>query len=195
MPIRSDCRRPTRLHSELSSASTDRPGIRDATRGRDYLVLEFLDGQSLAARLRRGPLTLREALTSALEVAQALRFAVKVTLNWTHVSLFLPCSRALSSARALRARAAIMSWEQAIRKSSWLPASTIGMSDRGLIARGMAADLAIIDPHTIIDRATYEDPALPSEGIRHVLVNGRVAIDGQEVWRERPLGVSAIRGR
>src|SRR6185436_1560564 len=70
----------------------------------------------------------------------------------------------------------IMSWEQAIRKSSWLPASTIGMSDRGLIALGMAADIVVFDPNTIIDRATYEDPALPSEGVKHVFVNGVLAL-------------------
>jgi N-acyl-D-aspartate/D-glutamate deacylase len=70
----------------------------------------------------------------------------------------------------------IMSWEEAVRKSSWLPASTIGMSDRGLIALGMAADIVVFDPNTIIDRATYEDPAVPSEGVTHVLVNGRVAL-------------------
>jgi N-acyl-D-aspartate/D-glutamate deacylase len=46
----------------------------------------------------------------------------------------------------------IMTWEEAIRKSSWLPASTIGMTDRGLLAPGMAADLAVIDPTTVIDR-------------------------------------------
>ena len=69
----------------------------------------------------------------------------------------------------------IMSWEEAIRKSSYLPASTIGMSDRGLIAMGMAADIAVFDPATIIDRATYENPATPSEGMRHVIVNGIIA--------------------
>ena len=71
----------------------------------------------------------------------------------------------------------IMSWEEAIRKSSALPAATIGMIDRGLIAIGMAADLVVLDPATVIDRATYEQPALPSEGIRHVLVNGRAALN------------------
>ncbi|MEO7134870.1 MAG: amidohydrolase family protein [Vicinamibacterales bacterium] len=70
----------------------------------------------------------------------------------------------------------IMTWEQAIRKSSWLPASTIGMSDRGLIALGMAADLVVFDPATIVDRATYENPAVQSEGVRFVIVNGVVAI-------------------
>ena len=69
----------------------------------------------------------------------------------------------------------IMSWEQAIRKSSWLPASTIGMNDRGLIALGMAADIAVFDPNTIIDRATYENPSLPPEGMKHVFVNGQPA--------------------
>jgi N-acyl-D-amino-acid deacylase len=70
----------------------------------------------------------------------------------------------------------IMSLEQAIRKSSWLPAATIGMSDRGLVALGMAADLVVFDPATIIDHATYENPSLPSEGVRHVVINGRVAL-------------------
>jgi N-acyl-D-aspartate/D-glutamate deacylase len=70
----------------------------------------------------------------------------------------------------------IMSWEEAIRKSSALPAATIGMIDRGMIAIGMAADIVVFDPATVIDRATYENPALSSEGIRHVLVNGKVAL-------------------
>ena len=77
----------------------------------------------------------------------------------------------------------IMTWEQAIRKSSWLPAATIGMTDRGLLAIGMAADVTVFDPATVIDRATYESPALPSEGVRFVLVNGKVALDRR---RRRP---------
>ena len=70
----------------------------------------------------------------------------------------------------------IMSWEEAIRKSSALPAATIGMSDRGVMAVGMAADLVVLNPATVIDRATYEEPALTSTGIQYVVVNGRVAL-------------------
>jgi N-acyl-D-amino-acid deacylase len=78
----------------------------------------------------------------------------------------------------------IMSWEEAIRKSSALPAATIGMIDRGLIAVGMAADLVVFDAATVIDRATYEEPARPSEGILYVLVNGQVALaDGAATGR------------
>lgn len=71
----------------------------------------------------------------------------------------------------------IMSWEEAIRKSSYLPANTIGMVDRGAIAVGMAADIAVFDPNTIIDRATYENPAEPSTGMTFVLVNGVVVLN------------------
>lgn len=74
----------------------------------------------------------------------------------------------------------VLTWPDAIRKMTGLPASTIGLVDRGFIAAGMAADVTIFDPATVIDRATYEDPAQLSEGIRFVLVNGRVAVaDGR----------------
>ena len=73
-----------------------------------------------------------------------------------------------------------LTWEDAVRKMTGLPASTIGMVDRGFLTPGMAADIAVFDPATVIDHATYESPALPSDGIRDVLVNGRVALrDGR----------------
>jgi N-acyl-D-amino-acid deacylase len=73
-----------------------------------------------------------------------------------------------------------LTWENAVRKMTALPASTIGMVDRGFVATGMAADLTVFDPATVIDRATYEEPARLSEGIRLVLVNGVIALrDGK----------------
>lgn len=70
--------------------------------------------------------------------------------------------------------------EDAVRKMTGLPASIIGIADRGLLAAGMVADLAVFDPATIIDHATYEQPALASDGVRHVLINGRFALrDGK----------------
>ena len=70
-----------------------------------------------------------------------------------------------------------LSLEDGVRKMSGLPAATIGIVDRGLLAVGMAADVAIFDPNTIIDHATFEEPTLPSEGMRFVLVNGLVAVN------------------
>ena len=78
-----------------------------------------------------------------------------------------------------------LTWEDAIRKMTGLPAATIGMTDRGLLAVGMAADITVFDPATVIDRATFEQPTLPSEGIRHVLVNGRIALRDGQVTGER----------
>lgn len=72
--------------------------------------------------------------------------------------------------------ARILTWEDAVRKMTGLPAATIGMADRGLLAVGMAADVTIFDPNTIIDHATFDDPMRPSDGVRFVLVNGRVAM-------------------
>src|SRR5439155_3218580 len=70
----------------------------------------------------------------------------------------------------------VLTWEDAIRKMTALPANTIGMVDRGYLAPGMAADVTVFDPKTIIDRATYEDPAQLSEGVRYVIVSGGVAL-------------------
>ena len=63
---------------------------------------------------------------------------------------------------------------------SFLPAKTIGIKRRGLIKKGMYADITIFDKNRIIDRATFEKPHQYSEGIHYVLVNGELAIDNGE---------------
>lgn len=73
-----------------------------------------------------------------------------------------------------------LSWEAAIRKMTWLPASLMGLSDRGQLAVGMLADVVVFDSATVIDQATYAQPTAPSLGIEHVLVNGVFALrDGK----------------
>jgi N-acyl-D-aspartate/D-glutamate deacylase len=71
-----------------------------------------------------------------------------------------------------------LSLEAAIYKMSGLPAKTIGMTDRGTLEVGKAADIVVFNPETVIDRATYQEPSLMSEGIIHTLVNGQFA------WRD-----------
>lgn len=70
----------------------------------------------------------------------------------------------------------IMRWEEAIRKSTALPATIIGAIDRGYLAAGMHADIVVFNPETIKDNATYAEPNLKSDGIEYVLVNGQVAV-------------------
>lgn len=71
----------------------------------------------------------------------------------------------------------ILTWEQAVRKMTSLPARRLGFADRGLLRAGMHADVTCIDPVTVRDTATYEQPRSFPEGIPYVLVNGRVVID------------------
>jgi N-acyl-D-aspartate/D-glutamate deacylase len=87
-----------------------------------------------------------------------------------------------------------LTWEDAVRKMTGLPAATIGLVDRGLLAAGMAADVVVFDPATVIDHATFEAPMRSSVGIRHVLVNGRFAMRDGAVTGERA-GVPLRRAR
>ncbi|VUC22915.1 unnamed protein product [Clonostachys rosea] len=48
---------------------------------------------------------------------------------------------------------------------------------RGLVAEGSAADLVLFDPKTVSDMATFDEPKLPSKGVRFVVVNGQIALD------------------
>lgn len=68
--------------------------------------------------------------------------------------------------------------EEALRKMTSLPAERFGLTDRGVISEGKAADIVVFDPETIEDVATYEDPRKHPAGIEYVIVNGQVAVDG-----------------
>jgi len=62
--------------------------------------------------------------------------------------------------------------EETIRKFSALPAQRMHLTDRGVLKKGMWADIVIFDPATIRDGATFENPNQLSEGMQYVLVNG-----------------------
>ncbi|HHW17473.1 MAG TPA: D-aminoacylase [Firmicutes bacterium] len=70
----------------------------------------------------------------------------------------------------------VLTWEEAIRKMTGLPAWRIGFKRRGLLKEGFAADVVVIDPEKVADRATIERPEDLSTGIDWVIVNGKVEI-------------------
>jgi N-acyl-D-aspartate/D-glutamate deacylase len=78
---------------------------------------------------------------------------------------------------------AVLHLADAVRKMTSLPASTLGLSDRGLLVPGMCADITVFNPETVIDRADYtpaEATKLYPEGIEHLVVNGAVTMrDGE----------------
>jgi dihydroorotase len=71
---------------------------------------------------------------------------------------------------------------EALRKMTIMPAQHLEtrvpqMRKKGRISVGADADITVFDPATVIDRATYREPSLPSVGIEYVLVNGTVAVN------------------
>jgi N-acyl-D-aspartate/D-glutamate deacylase len=66
----------------------------------------------------------------------------------------------------------VLPLEQAIRSATGLPAEILGMTDRGLLKTGLAADVVVFDPKQVKDRATFDDPHQYSQGIQYVFVNG-----------------------
>jgi dihydroorotase/N-acyl-D-amino-acid deacylase len=76
--------------------------------------------------------------------------------------------------------------EEAIRKFSALPAQRMRLADRGVLKKGMWADVVIFDPATIRDLATFEKPNQLSEGMQYVLVNGVPVIDNGKATNALP---------
>jgi N-acyl-D-aspartate/D-glutamate deacylase len=80
----------------------------------------------------------------------------------------------------------IMSLEEGIRKCTSLPASRLGVNNRGIIKPGYKADLVTFDLASIKDNSTYENWTAPPSGIKHVLVNGVLtACDGKHLGIKR----------
>jgi N-acyl-D-amino-acid deacylase len=76
--------------------------------------------------------------------------------------------------------------EEAVRKMTASPASRLGINDRGVIREGMKADLVIFDPKRVIDRSTFKEPLLLSEGINRVFVNGEPVFEDGKVTGRLP---------
>ena len=85
-----------------------------------------------------------------------------------------------SQARVLRKyvrEEKVLTLEEAVHKMTGLPASTLGLTDRGLIRTGFKADLVIFDPVKVNDPATYLDPHHFAEGVNTVIVNGAPVVE------------------
>ncbi|MDR3619622.1 MAG: amidohydrolase family protein [Paludisphaera borealis] len=80
----------------------------------------------------------------------------------------------------------LLTVEDAVRKMSSLNAAKLGIQDRGLLRAGMFADVTVFDPKTVVDKSTYLEPFHYSEGIVHVLVNGRPVFENGKATGDRP---------
>ncbi|MEJ0037991.1 MAG: amidohydrolase family protein [Gammaproteobacteria bacterium] len=74
-------------------------------------------------------------------------------------------------------RAMVREWkllkpEQAVNRLTGLPASVLGLTDRGTLKVGARADISVFDPATFGERATTFEPNQLAQGMSDVLVNG-----------------------
>ena len=80
----------------------------------------------------------------------------------------------------------VLRLEEAVRKMTSFAAEAAGLPGRGLVKAGFAADLAVFDPVTVRDVATFENPNQYSEGFRYVAVNGVLVVDGGKLTGKTP---------
>ncbi len=75
---------------------------------------------------------------------------------------------------------ALLGLEEAVRKMTGAAAARLGLTERGVIRDGVAADIVVFDPATVRNNATYEEPRRFPDGIDQVIVNGRLVVDHGE---------------
>lgn len=87
----------------------------------------------------------------------------------------------------------IITLQDAIHRLTGLPASNLSLDERGFLKSGYYGDVAVFDPATIQDHATFEHAQTFATGMQYVLVNGAVAVDGGRITDAR--SGRAVRGR
>jgi N-acyl-D-aspartate/D-glutamate deacylase len=80
----------------------------------------------------------------------------------------------------------VLTLEEAIRRTSALPAQRFQLKDRGIITENKIADLVLFDPTTIHDKATYNEPRVYPDGIAAVIVAGQPLVVEQQLEQTFP---------
>jgi N-acyl-D-amino-acid deacylase len=80
----------------------------------------------------------------------------------------------------------VLTLEDAIRRMTSFPAQRMGILDRGLLRKGMWADVVVFDPDRVMDRATFLEPHQFPEGILYVLVNGEIVVEENQQTEKLP---------
>jgi len=131
-------------------------------------IVQFAMSEKNLVRILRHPLTMIGSDSSSRAVDGPLR------IGKPHPRAFGTFPRMI---REFCLEKGILSLEEGVRKMTALPCQKLGLKDRGIIKEGMIADLVLFDPERIADQATYQDPFRYPEGIRMVMVNGRICLE------------------
>ncbi len=80
----------------------------------------------------------------------------------------------------------VLDLASAVKKMTSMPATQLGLADRGRIAPGMKADLVVFDPALVKDEASFDTPHRTASGFVHVFVNGVAAVEDGRCTGARP---------
>ncbi len=75
----------------------------------------------------------------------------------------------------------LLSIEDAVYKTTGLPASVLGIKDRGILKKGLVADITVFDKDTIKNNADFKNSKVKPDGIEFVVINGKIAIENKKL--------------
>ncbi|HKN98183.1 MAG TPA: amidohydrolase family protein, partial [Pseudonocardiaceae bacterium] len=182
-------------------ASADRLAELRATSPEAECLVEFLDERDPADRaLLHRPLAFPDAVVASDAMPVIWPDGRRDTREWplppgaaTHPRTSGTFAKSL---RLMVRESGTWSWPEAFRRCAYLPARILDQiapaaRGKGWLGAGSDADIVVLDPETIGDTATYADPARPSVGVRHLVVNGEFVVhDGAllaDAYPGRPL--------
>ena len=162
----------------------------------DYSVLEFCDGKYKGQRATKETFDeMRLCFPQCLTVCYVMK-EEEIRLAFRHPQVMLGsdgitdhgrghprCAGTFPRLIAEFVKKGDLSLQEAIAKITVLPARRLGLTNKGHLAVGADADITIFDYNTIRDRATFEEPALPPEGIAYVLIGGEVVLKDGEILK------------
>ena len=111
----------------------------------------------------------------------ALSFDKNFTKSNVHPRHFAAFSQFFQTVR----ENSLMPLEAAVHKATGLAAEIMSITDRGVLAEGMAADIAVFDPASYESRSSFMESRVPPVGVRHVLVNGQFALRDGAITQNR----------
>ena len=162
----------------------------------DYGVLEFSDGKYRGQRATRETFDeMRRDFPQCLTVCYVMK-EEEIRLAFRHPYVMLGsdgitdngrghprCAGTFPRFLAEFVKKGDISLYDAVEKMTALPARRLGLTRKGHLGIGADADITIFDLDAVRDRATFEDPALPPEGIELVLIGGEVVLKQGEILR------------